>query len=262
MIARQSCHATKAAESMEGTMICSPGALGVALTLAVAIGSGAEPVLAQVVTPTLPGRIPSFKVEALGFKALDETGYDWLGSDEIRVGFVTPFEDITSREFGDVDSGDTRTFNADESCIIPVGEATGRQLGRLVGPPSNWFCADLGRPGPLTFEVVMAEQDVALFGFENPPTVLGPADDLIGRKTLTFTPEELLAAMSTVGSTVEENVLLGPCVAPLVCPDPFFFEPSPAEYRVTLRLTRMPDSLPPIDPDPLSPGVHHPAPAS
>jgi len=247
-------------------MIYSPGALGVALTLAVAIGGRAEPALAlalaQVVTPTLPGKVPSFKVEAVGFKALDETGYDWLGSDEIRVGFVTPFEDITSREFGDVDSGDSRTFNADESCIIPVGEATGRQLGRLVGPPSNWFCADLGRPGPLTSEVVMAEQDVDLFGFENPPTVLGPADDLIGRKTLTFTPEELLAAMPTVGSTVEENVLLGPCVAPLVCPDRFFFEPSPAEYRVTLRLTRMPDSLPPIDPDPLSAGAHHPAPTS
>jgi hypothetical protein len=229
MIARQSRHTTGAAEPMEGTMIHGPGALGVALTLAAAIGCGVEPVLAQVVPPTLPGQIPGFKVEAVGFKALDETGYDWPGSDEIRVGFVTPFEDITSREFGDADSGETRTFNADESCIMPVGEATGRLSGHLVGPPSNWFCADLGRPGPLSFEVVMAEQDFSLFGFENPPTVLGLGDDLIGRKTLTFTPEELLAAMPTVGSTVEENVLLGPCVAPLVCPDGFFFEPSPAE---------------------------------
>src|SRR5919106_1585783 len=214
MVARRSCHATEAAEPMEETMIYSPGALGVALTLAVAIGCEAEPVLAQVVPPPLPGKMPSFKVEAVGFRCLDETGYDWAGSDEIRVGFVTPFEDITSREFGDVDSGETRTFNADESCSIPVGAATGRQLGRLVGPPSNWFCADLGRPGPLSFEVVMAEQDIDWFGFEFPPTVLGPYDDLIGRKTLTFTPEQLLAAMPTVGSTVEENVLLGPCVAP------------------------------------------------
>jgi hypothetical protein len=194
---------------MEGTMTYSPGALGVALTLAVAIGCGAEPALAQVVPPTLPGKVPSFKVEAVGFKALDETGYDWPGSDEIRVGFVTPFEDITSREFGDVDAGETRTFNDDESCIIPVGAATGRQLGRLVGPPSNWFCADLGRPGPLSFEVVMGEQDISLFGFDNPPTVLGPADDLIGRKTLTFTPEELLAAMPPSAARSRRTSSLG-----------------------------------------------------
>ena len=227
--------------------------LGVTVSLAAAICGGAGLVQAQPVPPSLPGSVPSFKVEAVGFKALDETGYDWPGADEIRVGFVTPFEDITSREFGSVDAGKSRTFNADESCVVPVGEATGRQLGRLVGPRSNWFCADLGRPGPLSFELVVAEQDIDLFGFENPPTVLGPADDLIGRKTLTFTPEELLADMPAVGSTVDQNILLGPCVAPLVCPDGFFFKPSPAEYRVTLRLTRMPNSLPPIDPDPLSP---------
>jgi hypothetical protein len=260
MIARQSRHATGAAEPMEGTMARGPGVLGVALTLAAAIGCGAGPVLAQVAPPTPPGQIPAFKVEAVGFKALDETGYDWAGSDEIRVGFVTPFEDITSREFGDVDSGETRPFNADESCIVPVGAAAGRRLGRLVGPPSDWFCADLGRPGPLGFEVVVAEQDISLFGFDNPPTVVGPGDDLIGRKTLSFTPEGLLAAMPAVGGTVEEDVLLGPCVAPLVCPGGFF-EPSPAEYRVTLRLTRMPDAPPPIDPDPSSPGARRPAPA-
>ena len=46
---------------------------------------------------------------------------------------------------------------------------------------------------------------------------MGRTDDLIGRKTLTFTPEELLAAMPSVGDTVEENFLLGPCVAPFVC---------------------------------------------
>jgi hypothetical protein len=247
---------------MEQTMANHLGILRVALTLAAAIGCEAEPVLAQVVPPTLPGQVPSFKVEAVRFKALDETGYDWAGSDEIRVGFVTPFEDITSREFGDVDAGETRTFNADESCIIPVGEATGRLSGRLVGPPSNWFCADLGRPGPLSFKVVMGEQDFSLKGFENPPTVLGRGDDLIGHTTLTFTPEELLAAMPTVGSTFEENILLGPCVPPLVCPEGFKFEPSPAEYRVTLRLTRMPDSFLPIDPDPSSPAISRRAPTS
>lgn len=228
--------------------------LGVLLSVLAALCCEAEPVQAQSFPPPLPDKLPSFKIEAVGFKALDETGFDSPGSDEIRVGFVTPFEDITSREFGDVDSGESRTFNADESCVVPVGQATNRQLGRLVGPPSNWFCAELGRPGPLSFEVVMAEQDW-FYGFETPPTVLGPNDDLIGRRTLTFTPEELLTAMPAVGNSVDQNILLGPCAPPNVCPPRLFFEPSPAEYRVTLRLTRMPDSFPPFDPDPLSPST-------
>ncbi len=235
--------------------------LGVALSLATAICCEAELVQAQSVPLSLPGMVPSFKVEAVGFKALDETGFDWLGSDEIRVGFVTPFEDITSREFGNVDSGDSRTFNADESCVVPVGQVTDRQLGRLVGPRSDWFCADLGRPGPLSFEVVMAEQDINLIGFDFPPKVLDPGDDLIGRKTLTFTPEQLLAALPTIGSTFDENILLGPCAPPLQCPDDWF-SPSPALYRVTLRLTRMPNSFPPIDPVPSSPVTSHQAPTT
>ena len=216
---------------------------------------------AQPFPPPLPGKVPSFKIEAVSFKALDETGYDWPGSDEIRVGFVTPFEDITSREFGDVDAGETFKFNADESCVVPVGQATGRQLGRLVGPPSNWFCADLGRPGPLSFELVMAEQDIDLFGFEFPPVSSGRTDDLIGRKTLTLMPEELLAAMPSVGDTVEENVLLGPCVAPFVCP------PGSSSSRaqpISSNTASHPHAqhIPAIRPRPAISSVSQPAPAA
>lgn len=226
------------------------GILRVALTMAAAICCEPELARAQVVPPALTGNIASFKVEAVGFKCLDETGFDWAGSDEIRVGFLTASEDITSREFGDVDSGESRAFGPNESCVLPVGDASGRQLGRLVAPKSIWSCASLDVPGPFNFTVVMGEVDVDLFGFEHPPTVLGGANDLIGRKTVSFAPEELIAAMPAVGSTFDENILLGPCVEPLVCPEGFFFEPSPARYRLILRLTRMPDSFPPIEPNP------------
>ena len=40
------------------------------------------PAAAQPVPPALPGKLPNFKIEAVNFKCLDETGYDWLGSDE------------------------------------------------------------------------------------------------------------------------------------------------------------------------------------
>ena len=53
----------------------------------------------------------------------------------------------------------------------------------------------------------MAEQDW-YYGFETPPQVLGPNDDLIGRKTVFYGAEELLAAMPAVGDFVEEMITL------------------------------------------------------
>ena len=122
-------------------------------------------------------------------------------------------------------------------------------LGSLVAPDISWACGTLGVPGPFSFTVVMVEVDWDPFGFSQPPPVAGGANDLIGRKTVSFTPEELVAAMPAVGSTVDLNFILGPCVAPRVCPRGFF-DPSPAEYRLTLRLTRLPDAIPRIDPNP------------
>jgi hypothetical protein len=208
------------------------------------------PAMAQPVPPALPGKLPSFKIEAVKFKCLDETGYDWLGSDEIRIGIESSFARIISREFGDVDTDETRSFKPEESCILPVGEKDGDILGALVAPSVRWSCSASGAPGPFSFEVTMVEVDVDLFGFSQPPPVAGGANDLIGRRTVAFTAEELAAAMPAVGDTAEETITLGPCVDPLVCGDRFFFEPEPAEYTFTWRLTRMPDALPPLDPDP------------
>lgn len=60
---------------------------------------------------------PRYLVRAVKFRAVDESGIDWLGSDEpywIFTGKSDGARPVTSRSdvFGDVDSGDTRTFNA------------------------------------------------------------------------------------------------------------------------------------------------------
>ena len=94
----------------------------------------------------------------------------------------------------------------------------------------------------------MVEVDLDLFGFSVPPRVDSGPNDLIGGRTVSFTAEELAAAMPAVGDTVEETITLGPCVDPLVCPDGLFFEPEPAEYTFTWRLTRLPDTSPPLEP--------------
>jgi hypothetical protein len=84
----------------------------------------------------------SFGIKATGFTCLDEQGWDWPGSDEPYwifglVGSDTGTAVTTkSRVFTDVDSGEARTFNADEGCIwgphctpqpLPNGE-----IGALV----------------------------------------------------------------------------------------------------------------------------------
>src|SRR5262245_5713875 len=68
---------------------------------------------------------PKFKLEAVGFHCNDETGYDspwfdpWI-SDEVRVGISTPAATWASPVFQDVDSGESRSFSPDQSCILPL----------------------------------------------------------------------------------------------------------------------------------------------
>ena len=104
------------------------------LPLALAVGAAVScaPAAAQPVPPALPGKLPNFKIEAVNFKCLDETGYDWLGSDEIRVGINSSFANIISREFGDVDTNETRSFKPEESCILPIGEKSGDVLNEAA----------------------------------------------------------------------------------------------------------------------------------
>jgi hypothetical protein len=208
----------------------------------------------QADTWTTPGNLrPKYKVEAVGFHCNDETSYDgpWV-SDEIQVGISTPAATTISRVFEDVDNGESRSFAPDQSCIYPI-EGQSPNGDSVFGASSEtWTCSEAGTPGPISFTVVMVEEDSGFFHecfSQFPPQCNflvddGPPDwndDLIGRRTLEFTVEELAAAMPNVGDTVEETIKLGPYVdgthhTPLVLPDP-------AEYTFTYRLTRVPVQL-------------------
>ena len=61
--------------------------------------------------------VPQFVAEAVLFKAIDETGYDWAGSDEVYAVFsdLNPtLDDLVTAEYGDVDAGETRNFGPNE----------------------------------------------------------------------------------------------------------------------------------------------------
>jgi hypothetical protein len=168
------------------------------------------------------GLKPQYKVEAVRFHCNDETGYDepwfapWI-SDEVRVGIGTPAATTISVVFTDVDSGETRGFAPEQSCIYPI-DGQSRSGDGVFTPSETWTCSSAGSPGPISFTVVMAEEDsgfwhdcisefptCAFYREDQPPD---PNDELIGRHTVEFTPEQLAFAMPNVGDLIEPVITL------------------------------------------------------
>jgi hypothetical protein len=201
---------------------------------------------------------PQYKVEAVEFHCNDEVGYDepwfapWI-SDEVRIGIGTPTTTTISGVFTDVDSGETRSFAPEQSCIHPI--AGQGPAGNGVFPPSStWSCSARGAAGPISFTVVMVEEDSGFlhdcmggfpFGgcsFYSDERPADPNDDVIGRRKLEFTPEQLAAAMPNVGDTLEETIKIGPEIGESGTEGHWntsYIDPDPAEYTFTYRITRV-----------------------
>lgn len=97
-----------------------------------------------------------YKIEALGFKARDESGIDWPGSsDEVLIRTDDAKGWTVSDEFSDVDSGETHKLDPARSCIIAV-----RPGIVVLGKTS--VCDDAGEPAPFWFAVNLWEKDPAL----------------------------------------------------------------------------------------------------
>lgn len=185
-----------------------------------------------------------YKIEAIGFKARNETGWDWWGSDEVMVGTEDGKGWTTSSEIGNVDSGEFHPFDPIRSCMVAV-----RPGIVVLGKTS--VCEDDGEPAPLGFGVEFWEKD--LFGWRTsfckamPPGKgrhAGPhcaddgvGDDFIGRARIDLSMLDLEAVLFNVGDEHFETVVLNPCPVDEVCgggdlPD----------YAFTFRITRMRDA--------------------
>jgi hypothetical protein len=192
-----------------------------------------------------------YKIEALRFKARDETGVDWWGSDEVMVRTDDAKGWTVSDEIGGIDSGDTHNFDPAKSCIVAVRPGT-----VVLGKTS--VCDDVGEPAPLWFRVVMWEQDIDeifTFGYSNcaSGSVVSPGmhdgphcagsenDDFIGGARLEFAAWELEAALPNVGDEYIETVVLNPCsIDGSVC-DQGWGPWDSGKYTFTYRVTRLPD---------------------
>jgi hypothetical protein len=195
---------------------------------------------------------PRFKLEALRFKAINETGIDLLGSDDVYVTIHVPTHKVATRSkiYHNVDAGETTHFPLDQSCILPIANLSGPTT--LYGNKGDtWSCAVGGAPGPFSFTVVFREKDSCSYhlplpcfshgvapGAEPPP--IDQTDDLIGRREVVYSMQELMALQ--VGQVLEESIWLSPpCpVESTECGQPG----TAAEYQFTWRITRLPDAQP------------------
>lgn len=188
-----------------------------------------------------------YKIEAMRFKCRDETGVDWLGSDEVMVETTDAKGWTVSNEIGDIDSGDTHDFDPAKSCIVAVRPGT-----VVLGESS--VCDDVGEPAPLGFQVEIWEQDSIGFpwgfcvgGAETPepgrhvgphsascPTSTG-FNDFIGSARIDYSTQELEAALPKVGDEQIESVTLDPCPGQICAGFP--------DYTFTWRVTRLPNRL-------------------
>jgi hypothetical protein len=186
-----------------------------------------------------------YKIEAMRFKARDETGIDWPGSDEVMVETTDAKGWTVSNEIGNIDSGDTHDFDPAKSCIVAA------RPGIVVLGESS-VCEEVGEPAPLGFQVEFWEKDPIGFpplGFCAPGGVgRGPGqhsgphcvndragDDFIGRSRIDYSTQELEAALPHVGDEQIESVTLDSCPGQICT--------ATSDYTFTWRVTRLPDAL-------------------
>jgi hypothetical protein len=193
--------------------------------------------------PVIP-RERRYKVEAVSFHAIDESGPDWLGSDEIYARWRDPKTGLVGGTgVYDVDTGDTVMLR--QRCILPMN-----------GPPGTVpvsACLDAGVPGPFEFEVGLFEDDQPWPPIPLPSFCPGIiyymsprcyGDDLVDQKMVSFTTAELEAAMPNVGDTFQEDIAIRTfCGVPESKAGLTVYgcAATGPDYRFTYRLTRLPD---------------------
>jgi hypothetical protein len=166
--------------------------------------------------------LPKYTVKAVSFHAVDETGADWLGSDEpfwifSGVGVDGTALTTASRVFGDVDTGDTVSFGATEGCLYlscaggaaPNGmgfsiQAWEKDLGyvsQTLTEQANGFRQLGGLADPLHGPIEWLGDAVAKIGDLLDYINSWAADDLIGSQTYTYSQTSLASRLPAVGGS-------------------------------------------------------------
>lgn len=97
-------------------------------------------------------REPRFIVEAVSFKAVDESGRTNLSSDEVFAYFHSGDNAMLTKVYSNVDDNDEESFEAGQSCIFPVSATS-------EFATDNWTCAPEGARGPISFQIELYDLD-------------------------------------------------------------------------------------------------------
>ena len=167
-----------------------------------------------------PGETPLYGVKVHSFEAIDESGADWAGSDEVFGLFLSNRGyTVRTRTYGDVDTGESRFIQLGERCLAPQHLLSGGpSVGVLRAPGDSWNCPSSkgGVEGPLNLRLSLYEDDEcrAILGCFNPyhPDVRDPEDDLIGETFVTYSRSYLASRLPENGDVLVHHFTLGgPC---------------------------------------------------
>jgi len=162
---------------------------------------------------------PQFVVQALWFKANDETGWYWTGSDEVYAVFSDMDPTHYDREtsiYGNVDEGDLVNFKPADQCMAPQPNCD-RGMADLNVGFSFWERDSLG----LGLEFCPGD-------FQGSHTRLlegkCTSDDFIGRGSIIYSRDDLVAMLPAVGDSREFTAVM---------------DKDAGKYRFRYRITRL-----------------------
>lgn len=193
----------------------------------------------------VPGCPPRYKISASHFKAIDESGADWSGSDEafwIFSGVSTTATAATraTNVYGSMDTGDTQYFGVVDQCVWGCGQS-GAPAPFGIGLSVQLWEHDEGNideiwhdTADLFQEAGAAVEDIPIADWVgDASTAIGKGldfilnwaeDDLLGSNTYAFSAEGLAAALPNRGT----NFL-----------DTRIYEDGDAKYSLTMYVSRV-----------------------
>lgn len=193
----------------------------------------------------VPGCPPRYKVSASHFKAIDESGADWSGSDEafwLFSGVSTTGTAATraTQVYGSMDSDDTQYFGLVDQCVWGCGQA-GAPAPFGIGLSVQLWEQDLGdvdeiwhdtadffqEAGPVLEEIPLADwvgKASTAVGKGLEFLLSWAEDDLLGTNTYAFSPAGLASALPNRGTSFVDTRI---------------YESSDAKYSLTMHVSRV-----------------------
>jgi hypothetical protein len=196
--------------------------------------------------PENPFARPRFVVNAVHMRAIDETGPDWWGDDDIVVNFESNRGEVTTGVYGDMDTGDIQGFRPANRCMAPLTDPDGKLN-------NAWACG-FGSGAPLEVIISLHEHD----DWDLPAEFCGVVDgqndlqgdcelledsSFFGSQRIVFTESELIGAMPIVGGTYTETAEVDPCAWYESCGAFTPGIPGYGRYSIEYQLTRVSDQI-------------------